>query len=149
MGINRTRLVPRSPRETWWCQESILWGYSLQTQIQTYTPNVLGYLGGPTPRERPHIQPPDGVFSLPTSASIIPPPHPSTYSSKPDPYPPQDRITYIMEATEWKLQRALYKESRISPLLHSQLCLLPAVWPEASFCSSLSLGFPKCLLLRL
>lgn len=89
---------------------------------------------------------------LVTLVSLSPSFHPLTFPlSTPSPAPSllQEGITKIVEATEWKLKRALDKESSLSPVLHSQLCLQLAMGHEASLCPSLGLSFPQCLLLRL
>lgn len=94
------------------------WGHSQHTYMHTHTQHSW-LLGGPT---LSLCIPPLPSFT-PSSLHLL------SYSP---PSPSQERITQIVEAREWRQQRALDKESSLSPVLHSQLCLQLAMGPEAS-----------------
>ena len=94
------------------------WKSIFEAVPYTHTPNPLAYLGAP--------------HSLCVSSpAIILPPHPSTYSLTLL-SPPQEGTAQKVEATEWRQQTALDKESSLSPLLHPQLCLQLATGQQAS-----------------
>ena len=104
--------------------------------LPTHIPNTLGYLGAP-----------QCLCVSPHRHHFTPSPlHLLSYSA---PSPSQEGITQIVEAREWRWQRALDKESSLCPVLHSQLCLQLATGPEASLCPSLDLSFFQDLPLRL
>ena len=94
--------------------EVYFWGCSLHTHTQ---PPCL--LGGPTlslcifPC---HHFAPSSLYLLSYSALS----------------PPQEGTAQKVEATEWRRQTALDKESSLSPLLHPQLCLQLATGQQAS-----------------
>ena len=98
--------------------EICFWGHSQHTYMHTHTQHSW-LLGGPT---LSLCIPPLPSFT-PSSLHLL------SYSP---PSPSQERITQIVEAREWRQQRALDKESSLSPVLHSQLRLQLAMEPEAS-----------------